>query len=71
MTDSALPAPQYARNMKLVGRNDQGGRPDAVQIMVLDGFAYVGHLFSNGFSVIDVRDPKSPSFVEYFPRLER
>ena len=67
MTDSALPAPQYARNMKLVGRNDQGGRPDAVQIMVLDGFAYVGHLFSNGFSVIDVRDPKSPSFVEYFP----
>jgi hypothetical protein len=28
--------------------------------MVHRGFAYVGHMFSKGFSVIDVRDPSRP-----------
>jgi hypothetical protein len=51
--------------MRLVGHSDQGGRPDAVQVMVHRGHAYVGHMFSKGFSVIDVRDPKRPRPVEY------
>jgi hypothetical protein len=42
--------------MRIVGHTDQGGRPDAVQVMVHKGFAYVGHMFSKGFSVLDVRD---------------
>ena len=42
--------------MRIVGHSDQGGRPDGVQVMVHRGFAYVGHMFSKGFSVIDVRD---------------
>ena len=29
--------------------------------MVNKGYAYVGHMFSKGFSVIDVRDPNNPS----------
>ena len=45
-----LPKPDYARNMRLVGHSDQGGRPDGVQIMVHRGYAYVGHMFSKGFS---------------------
>ena len=53
-----LPKPDYARNMRLVGYCDQGGRPDGVQVMVHRGYAYVGHMFSKGFSVIDVRDPE-------------
>ena len=62
----ALPKPDYAtKNMKLVGYSDQDGRCDGVQIMVHDGFAYVGHIFSKGFSVIDVRDPKKPKTVRY------
>jgi len=61
-----LPKPDYARNMKLIGYSDQGGRPDGVQIMVNRGFAYVGHMFSKGFSVIDVRDPKAPRAANYF-----
>jgi hypothetical protein len=60
-----LPKPDYARNMRLVGYCDQGGRPDGVQVMVHRGFAYVGHMFSKGFSVIDVRDPKNPRAVNY------
>ena len=55
-----LPKPDFARNMRLIGYTDQGGRPDGVQIMVERGFAYVGHMFSKGFSIVDVRDPRDP-----------
>jgi hypothetical protein len=33
--------------------------------MVQNGYAYVGHIFSKGFSVIDVRDPRQPRTVRY------
>jgi hypothetical protein len=33
--------------------------------MVHRGFAYVGHMFSKGFSVIDVRDAKNPHAVNF------
>ena len=51
--------------MRLVGHSDQGGRCDGVQIMVHRGYAYIGHIFSKGFSVVDVRDPKKPKTVKY------
>jgi hypothetical protein len=51
--------------MRLLGHCDQGGRADGVQIMVERGFAYVGHMFSKGFSVLDVRDPRAPKAVGY------
>ena len=60
-----LPRPDHARNMRLVGYCDQGGRPDGVQVMVHRGHAYVGHMFSKGFSVVDVRDPKNPRAAAY------
>src|SRR4051795_36192 len=62
---SELPKPDYARNMRLISHSNQGGRPDGVQVMVHRGYAYVGHIFSKGFSVIDVRDPKNPATVRY------
>jgi hypothetical protein len=66
MASKTLPKPDYAtRNMRLVGYCDQGGRTDGVQIMVHRGFAYIGHIFSKGFTVIDVRDPKKPKVVKY------
>src|SRR5215467_13136095 len=55
------------RNMKFVGRTDQGGRGDGVQVMVNRGFAYIGHGFSNGITVIDVRDAKHPKPVNFLP----
>jgi hypothetical protein len=64
---SALPKPDYARNMRIVGHCDQGGRPDGVQLMVHRGYAFVGHMFSKGFSVVDVRDAKNPRAVNYSP----
>jgi hypothetical protein len=65
MPAAELPKPDHAWNMRLIGHSDQGGRPDGVQLMVHRGFAYVGHMFSKGFSVVDVRDPRSPKAVGY------
>lgn len=52
--------PDHARNMAIIGHSDQGGRADGIQVMVENGFAYIGHLFSGGFSIVDVRDPSRP-----------
>ena len=60
-----LPKPEHARNMCLLGYSDQGGRPDGVQIMVANGHAFIGHMFSKGFSVLDVHDPRRPQPVAY------
>jgi hypothetical protein len=65
MSSKNLPVPELARNMRLIGHSDQDGRPDGVQIMVHNGYAYVGHMFSKGFSVIDVKDPRKPRTVQY------
>jgi hypothetical protein len=55
----SAPYAEYSRNMRLIGHSDQGGRPDGVQLMVHRGFAYIGHMVSQGFSIVDVRDPKN------------
>jgi hypothetical protein len=65
MTNKSLPTPDYSRNMRLLGYSDQDGRPDGVQIMVNRGYAYIGHMFSKGFSILDVRDPRNPRSVRY------
>lgn len=67
MASQNLPEPDFARNMKLIGHTDQGGRPDGVQLMVNKGHVFTGHMFSQGFSVIDVRDPRDPKPVKYVP----
>ena len=65
MTASEALKPSYARNMRLIGHSDQAGRSDGQQIMVRNGYAYIGHVCSKGFSVIDVRDPRAPKAVAY------
>jgi len=66
MTDVLTPS--YAKNMRIIGHSDQGGgRLDGCQLMVHKGYAYVAHIFSKGFSVIDVRNPRKPEVVAYHP----
>jgi hypothetical protein len=67
MASQDLPVPELSRNMRLIGHTDQGGRPDGMQLMVHRGYGYVGHMFSKGFSVIDVKDPTRPKAVRYVP----
>ncbi len=57
-----------SHNFSLVSTCDQGGgRADGAQIMVHRGFAYIGHVFSNGFSIVDVRDIRHPRPVTFVP----
>jgi hypothetical protein len=46
-----------------LGYSDQGSRPGAIQIMVADGYAYLGQ--SHGLTVLDVRDPRAMEPVFY------
>jgi hypothetical protein len=64
---NALPSGATAMNVRFVARSDQGGRPDGVQCIVHKGHAFIGHMFSDGFSVVDVRDPKNPKPVTFVP----
>ena len=43
-----------------------GGRPDAVQVMVNGRYVYVGHMFSNGITVLDASDPRNLKPVQYW-----
>jgi hypothetical protein len=70
MASQDLPKPDFVKNMKLIGYSDQGGRPDGVQLMVNKGHAFTGHMFSKGFSVIDVQDPRNPKPVNYIEAPE-
>ncbi len=71
MTADDILTPEYTRNMRIIGHSDQGGRSDGVQVMVSGGYAYIGHVLSGGFTVIDVRDPSDPNFVKHVPQPGR
>lgn len=57
--------PASFKNIRFLSHSDQGGRPDGVQVMVQKGYAFIGHMFSNGISVLDVRDPRAPKPVAF------
>ena len=63
MTDTTV----SSRGLTFLGRSEMGGRPDSLQIMLSRGHAFVTHPFSGGFSVVDVRDPRSPRCVAHVP----
>jgi hypothetical protein len=65
MTD--LLRPDHAHRMRIIGHSDQGGRPDGMQLMVHRGHAFIVHMFSGGFSVLDVRDARNPRTLTYVP----
>ncbi|AXH35398.1 hypothetical protein DVJ78_08230 [Humibacter sp. BT305] len=66
----SLKPADLATGFSHLGHSDQGGRPDAMQLQYWKGHVYVGHLFSSGFSVIDVSDPRDPKTVTYIPAPE-
>ncbi|SPL62436.1 LVIVD repeat-containing protein [Ochrobactrum soli] len=62
---SQLQTPDLTTGFVQLGHSDQGGRPDAMQIQYWREHVYVGHLFSGGFSVLDVKDPSNPITVGF------
>jgi len=57
--------PFAARNIGFLAHCDQGGRPDGTQVMVHKGHAFIGHMFSDGITAIDVSDPRHPKPVAF------
>jgi hypothetical protein len=54
-----------SQNIEVLGHNDQGGRPDGVQVIVHRGHAYIGHMFSDGITIVNVEDPRAPRTVNF------
>jgi hypothetical protein len=69
MNDSGLDG-AISNNVRFVSHSNMGGRSDGGQVMVERGFAYIGQLFSHGFTVVDVRDPTKPQPVSFVPAPE-
>src|SRR5579871_1613085 len=75
---NAQPAPQPpippegipSRRIKHISYSDVGGRPDTVQIMLNRGHIYVGHMFSDGVTTLDARDPRNLKPVHFFRTAE-
>ena len=56
--DPPVPASGTGRRIRHLSHSDQGGRPDGVQVMVHRGHVYVGHMFSDGVTILDASDPR-------------
>ena len=54
----SIPPEGLGRNIRHISYSDQGGRPDGVQVMLNRGYVYVGHMFSDGLTVLDAGDPR-------------
>ena len=61
-----IPPQGIGSRIKHISYSDQGGRPDAVQVMVNRKNVYVGHMFSNGITVLDANDPRNLKPVTYW-----
>src|SRR5436305_9661843 len=63
---SAVPPQGIGKRFRHLSYSDLGGRPDSVQIMMNRRHLYVGHMFSNGVTVLDATDPRRLTPVSFF-----
>jgi hypothetical protein len=61
-----IPPSGVGKGIKHLSYSDQGGRPDGVQVMVSGKHVYVGHMFSDGVTVLDASDPRNLRPVNFF-----
>ena len=61
-----VPREGIGRGIRHLADSDIGGRPDSVQVMFNRGHLYVGHMFADGVSILDVREPREPTPVGFF-----
>jgi hypothetical protein len=64
--DTPIPITGIGRRIRHVSYSDQGGRPDGVQVMVNRQHVYVGHMFSDGVTILDASDPRQLTPVGFF-----
>src|SRR5262245_31043793 len=64
--DVPVPRQGIGRKIRHLSYSDQGGRPDGVQVMVNRKHVYVGHMFSDGVTILDAADPRALKPVGFF-----
>src|SRR6516165_8854985 len=64
--DVPVPAQGIGRRIRHLSYSDIGGKPDSVQIMLNRRHLYVGHMFSNGVTILDATDPRRLKPVGFF-----
>jgi hypothetical protein len=64
--DPAVPPEGIGRKIRHLSYSDQGGRPDGVQVMLNRQHLYVGHMFSDGVTILDAADPRGLKPVGFF-----
>src|ERR1041384_91262 len=65
-SEADIPPQGIGKRIRHISYSDQGGRPDAVQVMVNRKHVYVGHMFSGGLTIIDANDPRNLKPVHYW-----
>jgi hypothetical protein len=56
-----------SHNIKFIGHSDLGGRSNAVQIMVYKDHAYIGQDAYDGFTIVNVSNPRQPVPAAFVP----
>src|SRR5262245_64408138 len=64
--EAPIPAGGIGRRIRHISYSDIGGRPDSVQVMLNRRHLYVGHMFSNGVTILDASDPRRVRPVGFF-----
>jgi hypothetical protein len=69
-----IPAGWKASNMKAIGYSDLDGRGGAFKMAIRhvagNWYLYMGHLWSRGWSIVDVTDPANPKVAKFIPGPE-
>src|SRR5438045_9057767 len=65
-SEADIPPQGIGHRIRHISYSDQGGRPDGVQVMVNRGHVYVGHMFSDGVTILDATDPRKLKPVGFF-----
>src|ERR1700726_3937385 len=64
--DRPRPQEGIGHRIKHLSYSDIGGRPDSIQIMSNRNHLYVGHMFSDGVTILDASDPRRLKPVNFF-----
>src|SRR3984893_16697473 len=64
--ESAIPPQGIGHRFRHLSYSDIGGRPDSVQVMLNRRHLYVGHMFSNGVTILNAADPRNLKPAGFF-----
>src|SRR5215213_6121322 len=65
-SEADIPPEGIGKGIKHISYSDIGGRPDSVQVMVNKKHVYVGHMFSDGVTILDASDPRNLKPAGFF-----